>query len=573
MNKAIGGALFILLVVGGCTTNTTRTDTGGYTADIRWTSHGIPHIRAFDWYGAAYGLAYAVATDAVCVLAEEFVTVRGERARYFSSNDASSIDANIDSDIFHRALLDDHKVRSFLDDGDEKTDNMLAGYVAGYNRFIDDQKDSLPTECEGADWIKPITREDLARLTVANGIRYGLGRVKSAIARAAPGARMASIEPAPGPSAQGSNAVAFGRALTASGRGILLGNPHYPWHGPSRFHMAHITIPGEVDVMGVGLITTPSIAIGFNRHVAWTHTVSTALRFTLFRLELDPNDPMRYRLGDEYRDIEARDITVDLKNDDGSLAHETRTVYSTHLGPIVSTKELTWGPNHVYVMRDANYENHRGTAQYLDLNRAESVAEVKAALSRHQGVSFVNTIAADRRGGAFYADMSAMSFVTAPQVKRCRVGPEQVGGRNVIVLDGSRPDCNWQSSPDAAGEGIMPPHQQPSLTTDKFVSNSNDSHWLTSPDAPLEGFSPIIGDERTPRLPNPRRSVFVDELLREKEAVTPRDVPVPALQPPPLRGGTSAGRHPGDLYDRGHHAGRCRRLRHPRRLGSPPGRG
>lgn len=82
-------------------------------------------------------------------------------------------------------------------------------------------------------------------------------------------------------------------ALSASGRGMLLGNPHYPWRGPSRFHLIHTTIPGEVDVMGTSLLNTNRVAIGFNQDIAWTHTVSTAMRFTLYQLTLNPEKPLR----------------------------------------------------------------------------------------------------------------------------------------------------------------------------------------------------------------------------------------------------------------------------------------
>jgi acyl-homoserine lactone acylase PvdQ len=33
----------------------------------------------------------------------------------------------------------------------------------------------------------------------------------------------------------GSNAWAFGKDTTAKGKGMLLGNPHFPWVGTSRF--------------------------------------------------------------------------------------------------------------------------------------------------------------------------------------------------------------------------------------------------------------------------------------------------------------------------------------------------
>ena len=123
------------------------------------------------------------------------------------------------------------------------------------------------------------------------GIRYGLGRVTNEIATAQHGLELAQLNALDlfvDPQMIGSNALGFGSALTESGRGILLGNPHYPWHGPSRFHIAHLTLPGEVDVMGASLVTTSRVAIGFTQRVAWSHTVSTALRFTMFRLDLVP---------------------------------------------------------------------------------------------------------------------------------------------------------------------------------------------------------------------------------------------------------------------------------------------
>ena len=81
-------------------------------------------------------------------------------------------------------------------------------------------------------------------------------------------------------SAFGSNATALGGDATTTGRGMILGNPHFPWHGRYRFAQAHLTIPGEYDVAGASLLGSPVVNIGFNKDVAWSHTVSTAYRFT-----------------------------------------------------------------------------------------------------------------------------------------------------------------------------------------------------------------------------------------------------------------------------------------------------
>ena len=200
---------------------------------------------------------------------------------------------------------------------------MDAGYVAGYNNFIEARAGNMPASCNNAPWITPISERDLARMAIGVGIRYGLGRVATEIATAQPGlelAKLNTLDLLADAQMVGSNALAFGSELTETGRGILMGNPHYPWQGPSRFHIAHLTIPGEVDVMGAGLITTSGVAIGFTEHVAWSHTVSTALRFTMFRLDLVEGNPMAYRFGDEVRSIDA--IQVGVEAEEGlSLIH------------------------------------------------------------------------------------------------------------------------------------------------------------------------------------------------------------------------------------------------------------
>ena len=107
--------------------------------------------------------------------------------------------------------------------------------------------------------------------------------------------------------------------------------------------MAHLTYPGEIDVMGVGLISTARIAIGFTEYVAWSHTVSTALRFTMFRLDLVPGNLMAYRLGDEVHEIEAVEIQVEIPE-----GMATRTVHMTHLGPVVAGQGHP-GPTRMYM--------------------------------------------------------------------------------------------------------------------------------------------------------------------------------------------------------------------------------
>ena len=66
----------------------------GYDATIRRTDHGIPHISADDFGGLGYGYGYAFAEDNLCVIADQYVTVRGERSKYFGPDETWSMRGN-----------------------------------------------------------------------------------------------------------------------------------------------------------------------------------------------------------------------------------------------------------------------------------------------------------------------------------------------------------------------------------------------------------------------------------------------------------------------------------------------
>lgn len=492
-----------------------------YDVTIRWTSYGIPHVTAKNWSSLGYGFAYATATDAFCTIAHDVVMVNGAMSAYFGG-----ADGNLESDVFHRSMLTPEIIKGFDTHQTPKAVQFSKGYVAGYNRYLRDHRDALPAACNGAAWVRPITELDVTKLSIGVGIRYGLGRFQKEVTNVAPpGTKASGLDTDYQtdfdiPAGIGSNAVAMGKAVTATGRGLLLGNPHYPWQGSSRFHLIHTTIPGEVDVMGVSLYTTSRIAIGFNANVAWSHTVSTGLRSTLYALELNPANPLEYKYGNGWRKIERSVATIKIKKADGSVGDSSRTVYLTHYGPIVVSPQLPWTTTQAYAIRDVNLTNDRSAITYDALNAARNIDEVEAAISL-QGVSWTNTIAADKNGTAFYADISVVPNVDSAMIARCRVTPANVP-TTIIVLKGADPSCEWMNDPKSYVAGAMPASKMPRLRRDDFVSNQNDSYWLSNPAAPLEGYSPIIGNERTPRSLRTRAGLtFVQEALKSGQKATP----------------------------------------------------
>lgn len=492
-----------------------------YESEIRWTSYGIPHVKADDWGSLGYGVAYASATDGVCVYAKDVAMVNGELSAHLGPGDG-----RFDSDVFHRAILTGEKLQHFAAAQTKEMELLSAGFVAGYNRYLEDHRGKLPASCNDAGWVRPIDATDVVRVMVSVGIRYGLGQFQKDMTRAAPpGEPVASADTRfDGPQGIGSNAIAVGRSVSESGRGILFGNPHYPWEGASRFHMFHTTIPGELDAMGVGLLGAPGfIAIGFNKDIAWTHTVSTAMRFTIYELALNPDNPMQYRYADGVRDIQPVTVEVDVQNDDGSVSSRPHTIYTTHFGPLVVSDQLPWNATRAYAIRDAVIDNTASSATYTALSKARSVDDVEAAISL-QGVFWTNTIAADRDGNAYYADISGTPNLDEALLARCRVSAEGIPPY-IVVLDGSEPACEWMNDPRSEVPGTLPAELMPRIKRDDYVTNSNDSYWLTNPEAPLEGFSPVIGVERTERSLRTRAGLtLVREQLQKDGKISTAEI-------------------------------------------------
>ncbi|GMA14275.1 aculeacin A acylase [Deinococcus metallilatus] len=492
-----------------------------YQVQIQRTSYGIPHVRAADLGSLGYGLGYAYAQDNLCLLADQVLTVRGERSRYLGTADSTIVGFqqvnNLDSDFFFRALIDLPALRRAYQSGPPEHLHLMQGYAAGYNRYLrDTPPGQRPEACRNADWVRPISEDDVMRLLEEKAIQASAGSLVTAIARTVPPGAGAAL-PAPDLAAfnaqyrlndlpMGSNGWAFGAQATENGRGLLLGNPHFPWQTTNRFYELHLTIPGQLDVMGASLGGMPIVNIGFNRDVAWTHTVSTDKRFTLYALHLAPGDPTRYVKDGVTRPLRRRTVIVEVKDGD-RIRVQSRTLYSTPDGPLISLPQagLNWTATTAFALRDANHNNTRMIATWLDIGRASSVQGVRRALDQ-QGIPWVNTLAADRSGQALYADISSSPNVSAAQQARCT--PPALAplfkAAGLAVLDGSRSACDWAIDPASKVRGLRAPEHMPALIRQDYFANSNDSAWLTNLNARIENLDPIVGDVNVPQRPRTR---------------------------------------------------------------------
>ncbi|AZF37760.1 penicillin amidase family protein [Pseudomonas sp. R4-39-08] len=502
------------------------------STEIRRTTYGVPHIRANDERGLGFGIGYAYAQDNLCLLANEVITVNGQRARFFGPEQATLEERNnLASDVFFTWLNTPDAVEAFWKAQTPQIRQRIEGYVAGYNRYLKEQ--GAPAQCQAA-WVRPLVKEDLIKLTRRLLVEGGVGQFAEALVGATPPQATAAVQPdakafeVAAANQQrftldrGSNAVAVGRDRSFNGRGMLLANPHFPWVGGMRFYEMHLTIPGQLDVMGAALPGLPVVNIGFNQHVAWTHTVDTSKHFTLYRLTLDPKDSTRYLLDGKSVPLDKTTLTLQIKQADGSVKDVTHTVYSSQFGPVVQWPgKLDWDNHYAFSLRDANLGNDRVLQQWYAMNRAGSLAELQTSVHTLQGIPWVNTLAADDQGQSLYMNLSVVPNVSAAKLAQCS---DPRAGLQMIMLDGSRSACAWDIDPRAAQAGIFAAAQLPQLQRTDYVQHSNDSAWMANPKAPLTGFSPVISQDNIGLGPRARFA------LQRLQSLEKQPITVSALQ-------------------------------------------
>src|SRR5438128_10701662 len=115
----IGLAMVVLGLV-GATAPASGAAATGPKAVIRRTAHGIPHILGRNWEDVGYGYGYAFAQDDLCPMAEDYVTVRGQRSRWFGPTGTyrqrgnRTTPNNLNSDFFYQRAINTRVVAKLL---------------------------------------------------------------------------------------------------------------------------------------------------------------------------------------------------------------------------------------------------------------------------------------------------------------------------------------------------------------------------------------------------------------------------------------------------------------------------
>lgn len=389
----------------------------GAPIEVLRDSYGVPHLYAENEPDLFYALGFAMAQDRLWLM---------DYLRRKATGRLSEIlgPGYVDQDYLYR-ILDFPTVcaRNYARLG-ERWQCLLGGMAGGINRAIAQAEGNLPIEFDLLDY-RPETWTPVDLLV---GLRYqwwGLsGRlfqiVSATILERELGDRLGEFQrpergdlyivpddrnagvtglpPAPvrdslHPDAMphGSNNWVIRGQRTRSGKPLLANDPHYTYgqaHG--NFYPCHLGGAGHAEA-GFVFLGTPGMMTGVNDRIAWGFTNNGTTVRDLYAEALDPNDPTRYRQGDEWAPLTTRQVEIRVQG--GETVG--KTIRGTARGPIVNEVIPRIGPNDPPLsLRWVGFEMIEDVPALIEMNLASNWASFRQALSKW-AVSVTNFIYGD----------------------------------------------------------------------------------------------------------------------------------------------------------------------------------
>ena len=195
--------------------------------------------------------------------------------------------------------------------------------------------------------------------------------------------------------AMGSNNWAVSGAHTTTGRPLVANDMHLSVRVPNTWYRAALEWldpaepSGRRRLVGLTLPGVPALVAGSNGHVVWGFTNTYADWSDIVLLEVDPEDPDRYRTPTGWRRFERHTETIEV----AGRADERVEVVWTIWGPVIGPDHRGRQRAYRWVAHDASRLARTGTP----IETAHTVRDVFDA-ANGLGAPGQNLVAADRDG-------------------------------------------------------------------------------------------------------------------------------------------------------------------------------
>lgn len=418
------------------------------STEILWDTYGIPHIYGKDARSAFQAFGWAQMQSHGNLILRLYGQARGRAAEYWGEE-------YLESDRWVRTMGVPDRAREWYEAQSPTFRSYLDAFAAGINSYAQEHADLIDDE---VSVVLPVNAVDL----LAHGMRV---LHFTFVVDPESVAGVSDLE-----RTSGSNGWAIAPARSASGNAMLLANPHLPWSDLFLWYEAQLTAPG-IDAYGATLVGIPVLAIAFNDHLGWTHTVNTHDGWDAYELTLASGG---YRFDGKVRAFETEEQTLKVKQDDGTLRSEELVVRRSIHGPVVTQKD-----GFAVALRVVGLDQPGVLEQWWDMARATNLTKFEAALKRLQLPMFT-VMYADRDG-------HIMHLFNGQVPVRAKGDFEYWEG----IIPGDTSTTLWTKThpyPDLP-RAINPPSG--------WLQNANDPPWTTT-------FPPVLNPDNYPPYMAPR---------------------------------------------------------------------
>jgi acyl-homoserine-lactone acylase len=375
--------------------------TGLVRTEILWDTWGVPHIYAKSNRELFQSFGWAQMQSHGDLILRLYGQARGRAAEYWGEN-------YLNSDQYVRTMGIPSRAKEWYEAQSPDIRSYLDAFAAGINAYVQknptqikpDLKQVLPID--GVDVLAHVQRVIHFNFVMSP---QGVANLKSTLLKSAQytpptplgkgGVResgVASIEEDNIGSLVGSNAWAIAPSKSATGKAMLLANPHLPWSDFYLWYEAQLKAP-DLDAYGVTLVGMPMLAIAFNDHLGWTYTVNTHDGWDAYALTLADGG---YRWDGEVRPFKTETQTIKVKQADGTLRDEPLIVRRSIHGPVIAQKE-----GNAIAVRVVGLDQPHIMKQFWDMAHSHQLSEFEEVLKRLQLPMF-NILYSDVNGHILY---------------------------------------------------------------------------------------------------------------------------------------------------------------------------
>jgi penicillin amidase len=219
----------------------------------------------------------------------------------------------------------------------------LQDYTGSYESTLATMNDVMPKAMvdlmapDGTEWDSPIVGAPFSTPPIPGPDVYDLRArrmEKRDRIRLRPPPPETSLLPSRSDESVGSNNWVVSGRLTEDGAPLVANDMHLAVRVPNTWYRASLEWPGDdasMRLIGITLPGAPALVVGSNTHVAWGFTNTYADWSDLILLDVDPQDPTRYRTPDGWRTFDRYDEVIEVA---GGPA-ERLPVSWTMWGPVV----------------------------------------------------------------------------------------------------------------------------------------------------------------------------------------------------------------------------------------------